>query len=78
MAELIDMPDEDRAAIRDALLAWKADGVAAPLIPLNVDLDGDGVFDTLGLDENDELVLVSGVALSATVYQSTGDEEGQL
>ena len=37
--------EEAREAIRSALLGWKADGVARPLIPVYADRDGDGIPD---------------------------------
>ena len=39
------LPEEDRQEIRAALLTWKKDGVARPLIPLDHDVNGDGVAD---------------------------------
>ena len=60
--------------IRTILLGYKSEGVEKPLLPLNVDLDGDGIADSYGLDENDEVILVSGVPLEDTVYVSDGDD----
>ena len=60
--------------IRTILLQYKSEGVEKPLLPLNVDLDGDGIADSYGLDENDEVILVSGVPLEDTVYVSDGDD----
>jgi len=68
------LTDEDREAMRAALLAERAAGVAVPLIPADVDVDGDGIVDSFGLDENDEVIVVSGVALEHTVYVSEGDD----
>lgn len=70
----IGLSDADRAELRQALLNWKAEGQANPLIPFDVDIDGDGIADSFGLDENDELVFVSGATLDSTVYQSDGDD----
>ncbi|MCC4250727.1 hypothetical protein [Microbacterium testaceum] len=64
--------DESREAIRTALLGWKADGVATPIIPVYSDLDGDGVPDFYGLDDNDQLVQVSGVTVVDSVAVSDG------
>ena len=75
MADL-SLTDEDREVIRAALLAERAAGVAVPLLPADVDVDGDGIVDSFGLDENDEVVVVSGVALEHTVYVSEGDDVG--
>lgn len=68
------LSDEDRNTIRDVLLQYRKDGVEKPLLPLNVDIDGDGVCDSFGLDENDEVTLVSGINLTDTVYRSDGDD----
>jgi hypothetical protein len=73
MAAEPELPEEDRAAIRDVLLNWRAEGQENPLLPMEVDADGDGIVDSWGLDENDEVVFVSGVALTETVFQSDGD-----
>ena len=73
MADLT-LTDEDRAVIRSALLAEREAGVAVPLLPADVDVDGDGIVDSFGLDENDEVVVVSGVALEHTLYVSEGDD----
>lgn len=75
MADLT-LTAEDREIIRAALLAERAAGVASPLIPADVDLDGDGTADSFGLDENDEVVIVSGARLADTVYESDGDDVG--
>ena len=74
---LDEISGEDREQIKAILLQHRADGVAVPLLPLDVDLDGDGKADAFGLDENDEVVLVSGVNLEHTVYQFTGEPEGE-
>lgn len=42
--------DEVRAAMRDALLYWRAEGVVDPVIPMYADVDGDGKPDFYGLD----------------------------
>lgn len=65
---------EDLVAIKGVLESWKADGVANPLLPLNVDLDGDGLTDAYGLDENGEVILVPGTKIEDTVYVSDGDD----
>lgn len=73
MADL-QLTDEDRVAIRAVLIAERERGVAVPLLPADVDTDGDGIVDSFGLDENDEVVIVSGVALEHTIYVSEGDD----
>lgn len=65
---------EDYAVTKEALLNWRQEGVANPLIPSDVDIDGDGIVDAYGLDENDEVIFVSGIALDDTVYLSEGDD----
>lgn len=66
------MSDEEKAAIVASLEAWQADGVAHPLIPMNVDVDGDGIADSFGLDDNGDLIIVTSAPLKSTVYESTG------
>lgn len=68
------MTNEDRDVLRGLLLAERERGVERPLLPADVDLDGDGVCDAFGLDENDDVVLVSGVTLDGTLYVSEGDD----
>lgn len=70
------LPAEDLAQIKAILLGYRADGVERPLLPLDVDVDGDGICDSFGLDEHDEVVIVSGVTLENTVYVSEGDDVG--
>lgn len=65
---------EDYAAIKQILLQWKSEGVANPLLPSDVDVDGDGIVESYGLDENDNVILVRGAALTDTVYLSDGDD----
>lgn len=65
---------DDREAIKGTLLAQREQGDPRPLLPADVDLDGDGVCDSFGLDENDEVIVVSGVDLSETMWRSDGDD----
>lgn len=65
---------EDYNAIREVLLAWRKDGVENPLLPSNVDINGDGTTDSYGLDADDEVIFVSGVQIENTVYVSDGDD----
>jgi hypothetical protein len=71
------LPDEDREALRVALENLKAAG-EPPLIPLNVDLDGDGIVDAWTLNDKGEVELVPGQNLEDTAYVSDGEdiEEG--
>lgn len=73
MADL-SLTDDDREAIRGILLAERERGVDRPLLPADVDLDGDGVVDAFGLDQDDQVIVVSGVDLTETVYESDGDD----
>lgn len=65
---------EDEAAIKSILLQHKAEGNANPLLPADVDIDGDGIADAFGLDANENVVVVSGAKLEDTVYVSDGDD----
>jgi hypothetical protein len=65
---------EDLVVIKGILLQYREEGVENPLLPLDVDIDGDGIADAYGLDENDEVILVSGCKLEDTVYVSDGDD----
>ncbi|UDL16233.1 hypothetical protein SEA_KOZIE_37 [Microbacterium phage Kozie] len=68
------LTDDDRAAIKGILEQWRDSGVLNPLLPIDVDVDGDGIADAWGLDENGDVVLVSGASLPYTVYASDGDD----
>lgn len=67
---------EDRDAIKSILLQWRSEGVENPLLPMDVDVNGDGIIDSFGLDENDQVVVVLGTKLEDTVYVSEGDDVG--
>lgn len=71
-----DLPQEDIAALTECLQRWRDAGVAEPLIPHSVDVDGDGQADAFSLDASGQLVFVRGVALADTVYQATGTKGG--
>ncbi|WQY99833.1 hypothetical protein [Microbacterium phage MO526] len=66
----------DREAIKSILTAWRDEGVENPLLPMDVDVDGDGIADSWGLDAFGNVVVVSGARLSETVYRSEGDDIG--
>ena len=66
--------DEDAAAIKAILLQWKSEGNPNPLLPADVDIDGDGIVDSLGLDENNNVIVVSGTKLEDTVYVAEGEQ----
>lgn len=66
------LSDEDRDEIREVLLAQRAAGVECPLLPADVDIDGDGVADCFGLDDLDQVVILPAVPLEDTLYESTG------
>lgn len=65
---------EDREVILNFLNQQKAEGNPNPLMAMDVDFDGDGVADAFGLGENGELVVVPGVKLEDTTYESLGDD----
>ena len=65
---------EDVTTIRDILMQWKAEGVENPLLPADVDIDGDGIVDSFGLDADNNVIIVSGAKLDDTVYFSEGDD----
>lgn len=69
-----DLSREDYQAIRGILLGYRADGVADPLLPMEVDVDNDGICDAYALDENDEVAYRSGAPLGDTVFVSDGDD----
>lgn len=66
--------DEMREAIRSSLQVWQAEGVERPVVPLYSDVDGDGVPDFYGLDDDGALVLVSGDDLEGRTNVETLDE----
>jgi len=68
---------EDAEAIKGILIAWQDDGVENPLLPMDVDVDGDGIVDSWGLDGDGNVVVVSGTHLDDTVYVSEGDDISQ-
>jgi len=72
MAAEPELTPEDREAIRVVLTNWKDYGMESPLVPFDVDVDGDGIVDAWGLDENGEVVLVRS-SLEQTVFRSDGD-----
>jgi hypothetical protein len=69
--------DEDHVAIRDILLQWKAEGNENPLLPMDVDVDGDGIVDSFGLDKDDNVIVVSGTKLEDTVYVAEDEEPAE-
>lgn len=71
---MADLPAADAEAIRQALLTWRASGVADPKITVGRDVDGDGIDDFYGLDSFGRLMLLSGVTIADTVSVSTGEE----
>lgn len=68
------IPPDDRAALVAALRSWRDAGEKDPHLPLYDDFDGDGVCDFVGLDEQGELVLVSGATVDSSVSVSTGED----
>ena len=78
MLDTATLNEEDRVLIRDILRARRAAGEENPLLAIDVDLNGDGITDAFGLDENDEPVVVLGAALEDTSYESEGDDIAQF
>lgn len=72
--EIKDLPEEDQAAIKEMLQTWKAEGNENPMLPVDIDFNGDGLTDSIGLDDDGELVVISGVPVEETVYESEGDD----
>lgn len=64
---------EDREVIRQILTAERERGNQNPLLPADVDLDGDGIADSFGLDDAGEVILVPGVQLTDTLYVAEGE-----
>jgi hypothetical protein len=65
----------EAAEVRSVLLAWRADGVARPILPTYGE-DGAPVF--YGLDENGQVAVVPDGKLpeSVSVSNGTGLEQG--
>jgi len=72
--DIKDLPEADRLQIHESLTAWRESGVEDPLLPLDVDLDGDGIADAFGLDAKGNLELRPGQPIKDTVYVSEGDD----
>lgn len=72
---MVELKAEDLETIKSILIDYRNEGVENPLLPTDVDIDGDGIADAYGLDENDNVILVSGVPLDDTVYVATGEDE---
>lgn len=64
---------EDEAEIKNILNTWKNEGNENPLLPMDVDIDGDGLVDSFGLDAEGNVIVVLG-KLEDTVYESDGDD----
>jgi len=67
-----DVPLVDQATLVACLRAWQEEGQANPLIPCDVDVDGDGTADAFGLSPLGQLVYVTGANLKHTVYEADG------
>lgn len=64
--------DEALEAIRLSLIQWKESGHPNPIIPVYQDLDGDGIADFYGLDDNDQVITISGATIDDSVSVSSG------
>jgi len=76
------IPPADQEQIKASLLQWQEEGQENPMIPLDGDVDGDGVADAFALDSFGNLVIVPAVPVADTVSVSTGsgietDREGE-
>ena len=69
-----DLTEADRDALREILESQREAGAVRPLLPLDVDVDGDGIVDAWGLGEDGQVALISGVSLTDTCYLSEGDD----
>lgn len=58
MSEPLTTRSEARDGIRSALLAWEADGVPNPCMPMYGDTDGDGLPDFYALDSFGQVVII--------------------
>lgn len=67
-----DLPAADQAQLKACLLQWKASGQQNPIIPTDVDVDGDGIVDGYGLGPFGDLVYVTGAQLKDTTYEADG------
>lgn len=72
-----DLSRADQAQLKASLVRWKIDGQDNPLIPCDVDVDGDGTADAYGL-VNDVLVYITGVTIGTTVYEADGSGVEQV
>lgn len=72
----LDLTDEDVVAIKAILQQWKEEGNPNPLLPADVDIDGDGIVDSFGLDSEGNVIVVSGAKLEDTVFVSDGFDIG--
>lgn len=70
-----DLPRDDQLALVAALRVWQGEGNENPMIPCDMDADGDGSTDAYGLGALGELVYVTGASLGDTVFEATGDSE---
>lgn len=69
------LTDTDQATLTAVLTTWRAEGVENPTLPIFDDIDGDGIPDFYGLDNNGELVIVSGATIDGSVYEATGEDD---
>lgn len=77
MAEVV-LSREDHDAIKGILLAERANGNANPLLPMDVDINGDGIVDSFGLDAEGNVTVVLATGLDQTLYVSEGDDIGPV
>ncbi|QNL30254.1 hypothetical protein SEA_CLEARASMUD_44 [Microbacterium phage ClearAsMud] len=71
-----ELSTEDRDAIKSILTGYREDGIENPLLPMDVDVTGDGICDSWGLDADGNVIVVPGAHLDDTVFVSEGDDIG--
>lgn len=67
-------PDQ-KIELRDVLISQRTSEIPNPVLPAFDDFDGDGTPDFFGLNDSDELVVISGATLEDSLYESTGDDQ---
>lgn len=73
MADLT-LTDEDRAAIRAILIAERDAGNPHPVLPADVDLDGDGLVDGYTLTADGTVITILSAPIADSMYEATGED----
>lgn len=69
----VELSAADAEQVREILVGWRDAGVTNPLLPMEVDVDGDGTADSWGLDKDGKVIVVSGAKLGDTVFRADGE-----